>query len=578
MRSPSGKRFRRGSHAGRRWRAVRRVVYEFQPRPVYLSVASFFDSPPPNFREWIEFHRAVGVERFYIGYPENHPEVERILRADLTTSDVTFRPCAAKDGPAVTLLEMAKQVRRATRWLALIAPEDYLFSPVESDLRKPLRDFEDCPAVAVFPFEYPPEAETDEPKDAYLPAMQFRRVAPSRSYCLVANPVMLREVRPDGWLALRKGRTPVTERKQIPENGFTQNASSRLFRVNRMDRGQRGFFGKREADPRGGNRISAARVHDPAFRPEALGPETGHVAPATARSPATKAGEWARAARHIVQAGRGELPRRYYLCMGMVFKDAARYLVEWIEFHRLVGFEHFFLYNNGSTDEFRDVLRPYRDAGLVTLGDWPPGKAQVHCLEYCARVVARKTRWLALLDDDEFLFPAKASSLADELSDFEDFAGLAIPWLMFGSSGHRAAPGGLVTENFTRRAASVSPIHKLIVDPMFVSRILTPHLAEFRPGYVCVNEKKTPERFSESRRRSIGRFRLHHYYTKSYEEAEWKVRKRGYVAESANDSKQQRNFLRAALGVGYNRVEDLTIHRYLAPLREAVANPARVKG
>ena len=39
---------------------------------------------------------------------------------------------------------------------------------------------------------------------------------------------------------------------------------------------------------------------------------------------------------------------------------------EWIEFHRLVGVERFFLYDNGSTDDHREVLAPYVEEGIVT--------------------------------------------------------------------------------------------------------------------------------------------------------------------------------------------------------------------
>jgi len=39
-----------------------------------------------------------------------------------------------------------------------------------------------------------------------------------------------------------------------------------------------------------------------------------------------------------------------YLSICAIFKDEAPYLPEWIEFHRLVGVERFFLYDNGSGD------------------------------------------------------------------------------------------------------------------------------------------------------------------------------------------------------------------------------------
>ena len=45
-----------------------------------------------------------------------------------------------------------------------------------------------------------------------------------------------------------------------------------------------------------------------------------------------------------------------YLSICAVYRDEAPYLREWVEFHRLVGVERFFLYNNDSVDEHREVL------------------------------------------------------------------------------------------------------------------------------------------------------------------------------------------------------------------------------
>ncbi len=61
-----------------------------------------------------------------------------------------------------------------------------------------------------------------------------------------------------------------------------------------------------------------------------------------------------------------------YLSVCAIYKNEARYLAEWIEFHLLAGVEHFFLYDNNSTDDHRDVLAPYVRAGLVSVTDWPP--------------------------------------------------------------------------------------------------------------------------------------------------------------------------------------------------------------
>ena len=49
-----------------------------------------------------------------------------------------------------------------------------------------------------------------------------------------------------------------------------------------------------------------------------------------------------------------------YLAACTIYRDDADYLPEWIEFHRLVGVERFFLYDNGSTDDHLEVLAPVR--------------------------------------------------------------------------------------------------------------------------------------------------------------------------------------------------------------------------
>ncbi len=53
-------------------------------------------------------------------------------------------------------------------------------------------------------------------------------------------------------------------------------------------------------------------------------------------------------------------------------RDEGRYLQEWIEYYLAAGILHFFFYEKLSQDNYRDVLQPYIDGGIVTLFDnWP---------------------------------------------------------------------------------------------------------------------------------------------------------------------------------------------------------------
>ena len=44
----------------------------------------------------------------------------------------------------------------------------------------------------------------------------------------------------------------------------------------------------------------------------------------------------------------------YELGIVAIFRNEAKNLREWIEYHRLAGVEHFWLYNHGSTDNWNE--------------------------------------------------------------------------------------------------------------------------------------------------------------------------------------------------------------------------------
>jgi hypothetical protein len=112
----------------------------------------------------------------------------------------------------------------------------------------------------------------------------------------------------------------------------------------------------------------------------------------------------------------------YRLVIGSMFKNEAPYLKEWIEYHRLIGVEHFYLYDNESTDNFREVLAPYIEEGVVDLISWPcipqnwqlsaGEKTDVWGYQYgafddCIQRTLGVSHWVGLFDIDEFLLPLK---------------------------------------------------------------------------------------------------------------------------------------------------------------------------
>src|SRR5690349_17300979 len=105
----------------------------------------------------------------------------------------------------------------------------------------------------------------------------------------------------------------------------------------------------------------------------------------------------------------------YELSICGIFQDDAKYLPEWIEFHQEQGVEHFFLYYNRSSDDYKGYLAPYIKRGLVELKDWDESFrfnhnwTQEQCGAYmdCINNHRKDCHWIAFLDTDEFLFSPK---------------------------------------------------------------------------------------------------------------------------------------------------------------------------
>jgi hypothetical protein len=276
-----------------------------------------------------------------------------------------------------------------------------------------------------------------------------------------------------------------------------------------------------------------------------------------------------RAARASARTFRSQRPKRHYLAACLCFKDSARDLAEWLEFHRMVGVEHFYLYNNESSDHYAEVLRPYREAGLVTFHDWPGVAQQEATYTHCVENYKHEARWIAFVDDDEFLFPTKGDDLRRKLVRYEDFAGVAVARANFGASGHEKRPDGLVIESYTRRSRALGKKIKSIVNPLEVRRA-TVHAFGYLRGAHAVDENKRVLTGANIEAPSVDRICMNHYFTKSLEDFRRKV-ERGRATRVEKRSLPDEEAWRSEEALR-GEVEDLVIQRFVPELKRRLAN------
>ena len=260
-----------------------------------------------------------------------------------------------------------------------------------------------------------------------------------------------------------------------------------------------------------------------------------------------------------------------YLSICAIYRWEGPYLREWVAFHKLLGVERFFLYDNRSDDEHREALAPYLNDGTVELTEWPLFPGQVQAYTDCIERHRDDSRWIAFIDIDEFLFSPTGRPLPEVLERYERWAGVGVNRVTFGTSGHETRQAGLVLENYTRRIVLRKPQKtaiKSIVDPRCVTRALGPHHFEFREGHL-VDEAEHPLDAQFSVTDSCDVLRVNHYFTRSEEERVVKLqRPRAGGGELRPETVDPGKGIREDRRFG---VEDDAILRYLPALREELA-------
>lgn len=136
-----------------------------------------------------------------------------------------------------------------------------------------------------------------------------------------------------------------------------------------------------------------------------------------------------------------------------VFKNEAHILSEWIQHYLQRGVDHIYLVNDNSTDGFEKELRPFSEHVTLFHNDIVTNDVgrQTRIYEKYFRPLLATTKWMSILDLDEFLYSPTGNSFASILTSYEGASQLQIDWLHFGSNGHIHQPISVVS-GFTKRS------------------------------------------------------------------------------------------------------------------------------
>jgi hypothetical protein len=222
-----------------------------------------------------------------------------------------------------------------------------------------------------------------------------------------------------------------------------------------------------------------------------------------------------------------------------IFKNEGLYLKEWIDFHKKIGVSKFYLYNNLSSDNYLDILKPYIDEGVVDLTEWAiPSPAflsvnnpQLKAYQHFINRINREKIWAAFIDFDEFLF-SPTNNVLSLLNGFINPLAIGVNWMCFGSSDKNDYENIPVLERFTWRPLENIQINthikSIIRMDQNVQILGQPHFFNVEHGTFNENMVKINGPFSPH---SSGILRINHYVTKS--KNEWLTRQKKGKADNA---------------------------------------------
>lgn len=143
----------------------------------------------------------------------------------------------------------------------------------------------------------------------------------------------------------------------------------------------------------------------------------------------------------------------HYLSVIAIFKNEGHCIAQWIQHYINEGVDHFYLIDNGSTDDYKSKIAPFVEQGLITLVVDDTKWAQSDLYNKYFLNFKEVNNWFLICDLDEFVYARKGfKTIQNYLKTLPKNVGMVqIPWKMFGSSGFEKQPNQILP-SFTKRS------------------------------------------------------------------------------------------------------------------------------
>ncbi len=146
-------------------------------------------------------------------------------------------------------------------------------------------------------------------------------------------------------------------------------------------------------------------------------------------------------------------------------KNEAPFILEWLAYHRAIGFTRIIIFSNDSDDGTTEILDALHDAGHIEhhFQNVPKGvSAQINAARLANEMqIIDHGDWITWIDADEFLNIKIGNRRVEDLAaHIGDRHGMLVNWRLFGDSGNQRFGGRFISERFTRSSRIHAPANR----------------------------------------------------------------------------------------------------------------------
>lgn len=219
-----------------------------------------------------------------------------------------------------------------------------------------------------------------------------------------------------------------------------------------------------------------------------------------------------------------QLEYKYYSAAVLLIKDENRYLKEWLDWNLGVGFDHVYIYDNGMVERVNEIISGCSEdiQSKVTVVDWTGhhDHIQQDAYNHFMDNYKHEVRWMMPIDSDEFVrfTDGISNNIDDFLKAYEKYTEVWGYELEYDANGQEKYEDKPVRERFTRQTDAREGFY-------WKNFIQVNRIDSFLMHYAYYDTAKHKVFKNEQKNQDL--FVVDHYYTKSWEEWNWKIKKRG---------------------------------------------------